>query len=89
MFSPKDGVCVFNYASICYLLAIGAYCQGFLVDWLGLSKPQNQPKKLGWVFANYENGTFFTKEYSPMRFTALVIDPNTGYQGFSSKFQWS
>lgn len=85
--SSGDGTVVFNYASACYLGALGVYCQGYLIDWLGSKEPQNRPKKLGWVFMDYEDDTYHTSEYSLVDFTALVIDSNSGYQSFPDKFK--
>ena len=83
----SDGTVFLNYASACVLGAAGVYCHRHLIDWLGGETVGRRPKKLGWVFMDYESDCYYTDEYANVDLPGLIIASNFQYEGFTQRFK--
>lgn len=83
----SDGTVFLNYASACVLGAAGVYCHRHLIDWLGSETVGRRPKKLGWVFMDYESDCRYTNEYANVDLPGLIIASNFQYEGFTQRFK--
>lgn len=86
--AEASGRAVFlNYASACVLGAAGVYCHRHLLDWLGGETVGLRPKKLGWVFMDYESDCYYTDEYANVDLPGIIIASNFQYGGYTQRFK--
>lgn len=86
--AEASGRAVFlNYASACVLGAAGVYCHRHLLDWLGGETVGRRPRKLGWVFMDYESDCYYTDEYANVDLPGIIIASNFQYEGFTQRFK--
>ncbi len=83
----SDGAVFLNYASACVLGAAGVYCHRHLLDWLGGETVGRRPKKLGWVFMDYESDCYYTDEYANVDLPGIIIASNFQYGGYTRRFK--
>lgn len=86
-FVQGDDVVVFNYTSACSPYATEVFPQPYILEWLGTLVGQKRPKKLGWVFMDYEERAYPTDVYNNLDLPSMVIASNFDYEFLSSRFK--